>query len=111
METLDSSPFDRSTITRNGFDLVSRSFNEHGCRSVCMAFTGVILMPLPDASAKSPRIYTLLQNQTLEGLTFDNLKSVGQPIAIEMMNEDELRRLILINLARLTVKSEWNGLL
>ena len=27
------------------------------------------------------------------------------------MNEDELRRLVLVNLARLTVSGEWNGLL
>jgi hypothetical protein len=27
------------------------------------------------------------------------------------MNEDELRRLVLVNLARLTVKGEWDGLL
>tara|TARA_R100000655_G_scaffold108012_2_gene159242 strand:+ start:64 stop:270 length:207 start_codon:yes stop_codon:yes gene_type:complete len=68
-------------------------------------------MPLPDASKKSPRVYTLLQNLTLETVTFDNMKDVGNTINIEMMNEDELRRLILINLARLTVKQEWNGLL
>tara|TARA_R100001015_G_C4627498_1_gene187074 strand:- start:2427 stop:2633 length:207 start_codon:yes stop_codon:yes gene_type:complete len=68
-------------------------------------------MPLPDASKKSPRVYTLLQNLTLEDVTFDNMKDVGNTISIEMMNEDELRRLILINLARLTVKQNWDGLL
>ncbi len=68
-------------------------------------------MPLPDAPNKSPRVYTLLQNLTLADVTYDNMKDVGNTIAIEMLNEDELRRLILINLARLTVKQEWDGLL
>lgn len=68
-------------------------------------------MPLPDADKRSPRVYTLLQNQTLADVTFDTMKDVGTTINIEMLNEDELRRLILINLARLTVKSEWDGLL
>ena len=68
-------------------------------------------MPLPDAEDQSRRIYTLLQNQNLENVTFDTVSSVGKPIKIEEMNEDELRRLVLINLARLTVKSEWSGLL
>lgn len=44
-------------------------------------------------------------------VSFDQFDEVGKPITIEEMNEDELRRLILVNLARLTVKGEWNGLL
>ncbi len=68
-------------------------------------------MPLPNASKKSPRVYTLLQNQQLGNVTFDTMKNVGNTINIEELNEDELRRLILINLARLTVTSEWDGLL
>ena len=68
-------------------------------------------MPLPDASKKSPRVYTLLQNLTLKDVTYDNMKDVGNTINIEELNEDELRRLILVNLARLTVKQEWDGLL
>jgi len=68
-------------------------------------------MPLPNADKKSPRVYTLLQNLTLADVTIDTMKDVGTTINIEMLNEDELRRLILINLARLTVKSEWDGLL
>lgn len=68
-------------------------------------------MPLPDAPNKSPRVYTLLQNLTLGDVTYDNMKDVGNTINIELLNEDELRRLILINLARLTVKQEWDGLL
>ena len=68
-------------------------------------------MPLPDAPAQSPRVYKLLKNTTLENLTNADLTSVADPISIEMLNEDELRRLLLVQLARLTVKSEWNGLL
>jgi len=68
-------------------------------------------MPLPDAPTKSPRVYKLLQNTTLANLTNDDLSSVGDPINLEMLNEDELRRLVLVQLARLTVKQEWNGLL
>ena len=68
-------------------------------------------MPLPDANKKSPRVYTLSQNTDLENIAFATLQSIGQPINIEEMNEDELRRLVLVNLARLAVKGEWDGLL
>jgi len=68
-------------------------------------------MPLPDAPSQSPRVYKLLQNTTLANLTNDDLSSVGDPINLELLNEDELRRLVLVQLARLTVKQEWNGLL
>jgi hypothetical protein len=74
-----------------------------------VAFLGVDVMPLPDAT-KSRRVYPLLQNKNLS-LSFDQFAPVGQPIAIEDMNEDELRRIVLINLARLTCKGEWNGIL
>ena len=68
-------------------------------------------MPLPDASKKSPRVYTLLQNTDLDNVTFDNVQAVGNPIAIEEANEDEMRRLVLVNLCRLVTSGEWNGLL
>ena len=68
-------------------------------------------MPLPDASKKSPRVYTLLQNTDLDNVTFDNVQSVGNPIAIEEANEDEMRRLVLVNLCRLVTSGEWTGLL
>jgi len=70
-------------------------------------------MPLPDAPAQSPRVYKLLKNIDLETLAADDDEMIltGNPISIEMLNEDELRRLILVQLARLSVKSEWNGLL
>ena len=66
--------------------------------------------PLPD-SERSRRVYPLLQNQDLQNVSQATLKSVGDPISIENLNEDELRKLVLVNLARLSVKGEWNGLL
>lgn len=68
-------------------------------------------MPLPDAPNTSPRVYTLLQNTDLENVTYANIASLGNPITAEEHNEDELRRLVLVNLARLSVAGEWSGLL
>jgi len=68
-------------------------------------------MPLPDADKKSPRVYTNLQNLDLDSVTFANIQSTGNPIAVEEMNEDEMRRLVLVNLARLVTAGEWTGLL
>jgi len=66
-------------------------------------------MPLPDADKRSPRVYTLLQNQDLENVTADTLADVGDPIAIEEQNEDELRRLCLIAFARMVTKGSFDG--
>ena len=71
----------------------------------------VIMSPLPDAPSKSPRVYKNLKTKTLEDVTFSNVEATGDPLSIEIHNEDELRRLVLVQLARLTVKSEWTGLL
>ena len=68
-------------------------------------------MPLPDANKKSPRVYTNLQNLDLDNVTFDNIQATGNPIAVEELNEDEMRRLVLVNLARLVTAGEWTGLL
>ena len=67
------------------------------------------MMPLPDAIKRSPRVYTLLQNQDLENVTADTLADVGDPIAIEEANEDELRRLCLIAFARMVTKGSFDG--
>jgi len=67
--------------------------------------------PLPDANKKSPRVYRNLQTKDLENVTFSDVEATGDPLSIELQNEDELRRLVLVQLARLTVKSEWTGLL
>ena len=69
------------------------------------------MSPLPDAPPKSPRVYKNLKTKTLEDVTFSNVEATGDPLSIEIHNEDELRRLVLVQLARLTVKSEWTGLL
>jgi len=66
-------------------------------------------MPLPDAIKKSPRVYTLLQNLDLENLSADDLADVGDPIAIEEANEDELRRLCLVAFARMVTKGSFDG--
>jgi len=66
-------------------------------------------MPLPDADKRSPRVYTLLQNQDLENVSADTLADVADPIAIEEANEDELRRLCLIAFARMVTKGSFDG--
>ncbi len=72
----------------------------------------MINVPLPNAEKKSRRVYAVNQTTDLENMTYDtNIKETGKVISIEELNEDELRRLILLNLARLSVKSEWNGLI
>ena len=73
-------------------------------------------MPLPNAQANSPRVYKLLKNKTLDSeapnsLSQTDIASVGNPISIELLNEDELRRLVLVNMARLAIKQDWDGLL
>jgi len=74
-------------------------------------------MPHPDASAISPRVYKLLKTKTLEAgdgatqISFTNVQDVGDPLSIEELNREELYRLVLVNFARLSVKSEWDGLL
>jgi len=57
------------------------------------------------------RVFPLLQNLDLDTVTFSQVQSVGEPISIEDMNEQELQDLVLVNLARLSVESEWTGLL
>jgi len=59
----------------------------------------------------SKRVFPLLQNLDLDTVTFDQVQSVGEPISIEDMNEQEMVDLIIVNLARLCVSGEWSGLL
>ena len=66
-------------------------------------------MPLPDADKRSPRVYTLLQNQDLENISADTLADVADPIAIEEQNEDELRRVCLVAFARMVTKGSFDG--
>ena len=66
-------------------------------------------MPLPDAKPDR-RIYELLKTVDLENLTFSDFQAVAQTIYAEQGAEDELRRIVLVNLARLSVAGEWTGL-
>jgi len=59
----------------------------------------------------SKRVFPLLQNLDLDTVTFAQVQSVGEPISIEDMNEQEMVDLIIVNLARLCVAGEWTGLL
>lgn len=67
-------------------------------------------MPLPDAKPDK-RIYELLKTVDLENLTFADFQGVAKTIYAEQGAEDELRRIVLVNLARLAVKGNWEGLL
>ena len=66
-------------------------------------------MPLPDAKP-SARIYELLKTTDLENITFNQFQGVAEKIFAEQGAEDELRRIVLVNLARLSVVGEWTGL-
>ena len=66
-------------------------------------------MPLPDATPDQ-RIYKLLKTVDLENLTFSDFQKVAQTIYAEQGAEDELRRVVLLNLARMSVAGEWTGL-
>ena len=71
-------------------------------------------MPLPNAERKSNRIYPIMQGKTLEEIasgenpTIDN---TAKPISVELLNEDELRRLVLIKLAITACKGDCDGFL
>ena len=66
-------------------------------------------MPLPDATPDQ-RIYKLLKTTDLENLTFSQFQSVAETVYAEQGAEDTLRRIVLVNLARLSVVGEWSGL-
>jgi len=59
----------------------------------------------------SPRVYKLLKTTDLDSVSDDDMISIGNPITIEELNREELRRLVLVQFARLSVKQEWDGLL
>lgn len=70
---------------------------------------GGVNMPLPDAKPDK-RIYELLKTVDLENLSFADFQGVAKTIYAEQGAEDELRRIVLVNLARLSVKGNWDGL-
>jgi len=59
----------------------------------------------------SPRVYKLLKTTDLDSVSDDDMISIGNPITIEELNREEMIRLIIVQLARLSVKQEWDGLL
>jgi len=65
-------------------------------------------MPLPNAD-KDKRLYELLKTQDLENLSYSDFQSAAEKIFVEGVNEDDLRRVVLIQLARMAVAGEWNG--
>jgi len=68
-------------------------------------------MPLPDANDYSMRIYELLKETDLENLSYAQFQGVAEKLFIEPENEDEMRRLVLVQLARMAVRGDWNGFL
>ena len=72
------------------------------------------MCPLPNAEKTSKRIYPIMQGKRLEEIaagenpTIDN---TAKPISVEELNEDELRRLVLIKLAITACKGDWDGFL
>jgi hypothetical protein len=66
-------------------------------------------MPLPDAT-KDQRIYQLLKNIDLGNLTFSEFQTAAQSVFAEPEAEDTLRRIVLVNLARMSVAGDWTGL-
>jgi len=73
-------------------------------------------MPLPSAECREARVYALLKGLTIHDIsgsmaTGEYLPNVGNPITVQEINEDELRRLVLVKLAAECVRAEWNGLL
>ena len=66
-------------------------------------------MPLPDANNYSMRIYELLKETDLENLSYAQFQAVAEKLFIEPENEDELRRLVLVQLARMAVRGDWDG--
>jgi len=67
------------------------------------------MVPLPDADPDK-RMYKLLKNIDLENLSFADFQSTAQTVFAEPEAEDTLRRIVLINLARMSVAGDWNGL-
>ena len=68
-------------------------------------------MPLPEANNYSQRIYELLKETDLENLSYAQFQGVAEKLFIEPENEDEMRRLVLVQLARMAVRGDWDGFL
>ena len=71
-------------------------------------------MPLPNAETRSNRIYPIMKGKTLEEIASGEnptIDATGQTLDVMMLNEDELRRLVLIKLAITACAGDWNGFL
>jgi len=70
-------------------------------------------LPLPGAVRKEGRVFALAKGKTLEDIAGDEtlIAKLGNPITLENVNEDELRRLVLLKLAVESVRADWVGLL
>jgi hypothetical protein len=68
-------------------------------------------MPLPDANNYSTRIYELLKETDLQNLSYSQFQQTAETLFIEPENEDEMRRLVLVQLARMAVRGDWDGFL
>jgi len=66
-------------------------------------------MPLPNADPDK-RMYALLKNIDLENLSFADFQNTAEKVFAEPESEDTLRRIVLINLSRMAVAGDWNGL-
>jgi len=62
---------------------------------------------------KEGRVFALAKGKTLEDILGHEgfLAALGNPITLENVNEDELRRLVLLKLAVESVRADWVGLL
>ena len=72
------------------------------------------MCPLPNAERKSNRIYPIMQGKTLEEIASGENPSIdntAKVIDVMELNEDELRRLVLIKLAITACKGDWDGFL
>ena len=72
-------------------------------------------MPLPNAVNREARVYALLKGQTLESLTGqlapgEFFPKAAAPVSIQQINEDELRRIVLLKLAIESIRADWVGL-
>jgi hypothetical protein len=71
-------------------------------------------MPLPNAEPRSNRIYPIMKGKTLQEIASGEnptIDATGQTLDVMMLNEDELRRLVLIKLAITACAGDWDGFL
>ena len=62
---------------------------------------------------KEGRVFALAKGKTLEDIAGDEtlIAKLGNPITLENINEDALRRLVLLKLAVESVRADWVGVL